>query len=89
MMPPDKLDADMAEYIDLLSQMGVPYQDRVQMTDRLCYMAGLPANHPSRCSSWLPTRWSWFRSSSPTCGMPATKQWLTSMPMWGWRIRYG
>ena len=48
MMPPGELEAAIAEYTGLLSQMGVPYQDRVQMTDRLCYMASLPANHPSR-----------------------------------------
>ncbi len=48
MMPPVGFDADIAEYSGLLSQMGVPYQDRVHMTDRLRYMAALPANHPSR-----------------------------------------
>ncbi len=48
MMPPGELEAAIAEYTGLLSQMGVPYQDRVQMTDRLRSMASLPANHPSR-----------------------------------------
>ena len=34
MMPPVGFDADMAEYVGLLSEMGVPFEDRVQMTDR-------------------------------------------------------
>ena len=48
MMPPLGFDAEMAEYVGLLSEMGVPHENRVQMTDRLRYIAALPADHPSK-----------------------------------------
>lgn len=48
MMPRVGFDADMAEYVGLLSEMGVPYEDRVHMTDRLRFIAALPDDHPSR-----------------------------------------
>jgi hypothetical protein len=48
MMMPVGFDADMAEYVGLLSEMGVPSEDRDRLTDRLRYIAELPADSPSR-----------------------------------------
>ncbi len=53
MMPPVGFDADMAEYMGLLSEVGVPYQDRVHITDRLRYIAELPADSLSRLFAML------------------------------------
>ena len=48
MMPPDELEAAIAEYTGLLAEMGVPSEDRDRLTERLRHMAGLPADSPSR-----------------------------------------
>ncbi len=53
MMQPVGFDADIAEYVGLLSEMGVPSEDRDRLTDRLRYIAELPADSPSRLFAML------------------------------------
>ena len=48
MMSPGELEAAIAEYTDLLTQMGVPSEDRDRLTERLRYTAALPPDSPSR-----------------------------------------